>query len=152
MVKYKITLSSEERIRLSEIAKNSKGCKMLKKRCLLLLSCEENVLETPLSNSDISKLHQCSVSTVEKLRKKFVEEGLESCLFEDRRGGKRYQKFDGRVEAHLIALRCSEPPLGYSQWTLRLLADKMVELKYVEEMGKDSVDRILKKTKLSHGK
>lgn len=59
---------------------------------------------------------------------------------------------DGRTEAHLISLRCSEAPAGYNKWTLRLLAEKMVELSYVESISKDSVDKILKKTNLSLGR
>ena len=86
-----------------------------------------------------------SIRTIERVRKRFVEEGLEAAL-KYRPGGGRKRKLDGEVEAHLIALRCSEAPKGKARWTLRLLADRMVELNYVEQLSHESVRQVLKKT------
>jgi len=83
---------------------------------------------------------------VERLRERFVEEGLEVALNGKKREPKREKVFDGEVEAHLIALRCSEPPAGRAQWSLRLLRDKMIELDYVETISHESVRQLLKKT------
>ena len=84
---------------------------------------------------------------MEKLRKRFVEEGFVLALSGRQLGGYKNKIFDGRVEAHLIALRCSNPPDGYNKWTLRLLADQMVSLEYVPSISHTSVGDILKKTK-----
>jgi transposase len=90
-------------------------------------------------------------ATVERVRKRFVEEGLEAVL-DRRRSQRQYQhRLDGDGEAHLIALACSEAPEGRSRWTLRLLANRMVALEYVQKLSKDTVHRTLKKTNLSLG-
>jgi len=90
--------------------------------------------------------------TIDRVKKKFIEEGFEGVL--DRRATSRvYEtKSDGDVEAKLIALCCSEPPKGFAKWSLRLLADKMVELEYVESISHVTVRSVLKKTNLSLGK
>jgi transposase len=90
-------------------------------------------------------------ATVERVRREFVEEGFEAAL-ERRKPRREYlRKLDGDGEAHLIALACSQAPEGRSRWTLRLLADRMVCLEYVDEVSKDTVARVLKKTSLSLG-
>ena len=90
--------------------------------------------------------------TVDRVKKKFIEEGFESCL--DRRPTSRIyeRKTDGDVEAKLVTLCCSEPPKGFAKWSLRLLADKMVELNYVESISHVTVRSMLKKTNLNLGK
>jgi hypothetical protein len=80
-----------------------------------------------------------------------VEEGLEAALHRKRPTGRQYRKLDGRQEAHLIAVACSAPPRGRNRWTLKLLADKLVELEIVESIGTETVRRTLKKTNLSLG-
>jgi hypothetical protein len=90
--------------------------------------------------------------TIDRVKKRFIEEGLESVL-ERRPTSRIYErKMDGEVEAKLIALCCSKPPKGYAKWSLRLLADKMVELKYVESISHVAVRSVLKKTNLSLGR
>ncbi len=82
---------------------------------------------------------------------RFVEESFEVAL-NGRKGNRVYEKkTDGDFEAHLVALSCSEPPEGFARWSLRLLADKVVELEYTDNISHESIRRILKKTKLSHG-
>lgn len=147
-IKYKITLTDSERETLATlIGKNSSKSNKVKRAYVLLASEDCN-----LTNQVIASRYHVSVRFVEKLRKRFVEEGFELALSGKQVGGYCVSKFDGRVEAHLISLRCSDPPAGYNKWTLRLLADKMVELSYVASMSKDSVRTLLKKINLSLGK
>jgi transposase len=164
-VKYKITLTDSERVTLRSVISKSdskskkKGKDSLQtspviktpprvKNAYILLASED----VSLSNATIASRYCVSVRCVEKLRKRFVEEGFEVALSGKQVGGYRTSKYDGRVEAHLVSLRCSDAPAGYNKWTLRLLADKMVELNYVDAISKDSVDKLLKKTNLSLGR
>lgn len=83
--------------------------------------------------------------TIDRIKKKFIEEGFEACL-ERRPTTRQCDKIaDGETEAHLIALSCSSPPKGYGKWSLRLLADKLIEINYVEDVSHETVRRILKK-------
>lgn len=147
-IKYRITLTDSERETLKTVISKGTSKSERVKRAYVLLASED----PDLTNQVIGSRYQVSVRFVEKLRKRFVEEGFELALSGKQMGGYRVSKFDGRVEAHLISLRCSDPPAGYNKWTLRLLADKMVELSYVDSISKDSVHTLLKKTNLSLGK
>jgi len=99
----------------------------------------------------ISEALEVGRATVERLRKRFVEEGFEVALGQ-RRSQRNYQrKLDGDAEAHLIALACSKTPEGYSRWTLRLLAERMVALEYIDQVSHETVRSVLKKTNLSLG-
>lgn len=100
----------------------------------------------------IAQALNSSVSTVERVRKRFVEEGLEAALSErERLGALLRRKLDGKAEAYLVALACSEPPEGRERWTMQMLADKMVEVELVERMSDETVRRTLKKGMLSLG-
>lgn len=147
-VKYKITLSDLERSELKNIIKKNKSTGLKTKRSFILLACDER----KLSNAEIATTYGVTVRSVEKLRKRFVEEGFTVALSGKQWGGYKPKIFDGRIEAHLVALRCSDPPAGYNKWTLRLLADSMVSLEYVPAISHTSVGNILKKTNLSLGK
>jgi hypothetical protein len=88
---------------------------------------------------------------IDRVKKRFVEEGLEVAL-NGHKGQRVYEKkADGSLEAHLVALSCSAPPEGFSRWSLRLLADKVVELNYIDSISHETVRRVLKKTKLNLG-
>jgi hypothetical protein len=88
---------------------------------------------------------------IDRVKKRFIEEGLDVALH-GRKGSRIYaKKADGDFEAHLIALSCSEPPEGFARWSLRLLADKVVELDYIGSISHEAVRRVLKKTKLNLG-
>jgi transposase len=147
-IKYKITLTETERETLKALIGTNSSKSNKVKRAYVLLASED----ADLTNQVIASRYQVSVRFVEKLRKRFVEEGFELALSGKQVGGYGVSKFDGRVEAHLVSLRCSDPPAGYNKWTLRLLADKMLELSYVNQISKDSVRALLKKTNLSLGK
>ena len=118
----------------------------------ILLNCDEGKYSEKVTNEQISKVLRVGMRTVDRVKKKFVEEGFEASL-ERRPTARIYgSKTDGDMEAKLVSLCCSEPPKGFAKWSLRLLADKMVELKYVESISHVTVRSVLKKTNLSLGK
>jgi transposase len=103
-------------------------------------------------NEEISKVLKIGMRTIDRVKKRFVEEGLEAAL-KMAPTSRVYEKLvDGDMEAHLIALACGEPPKGFARWSLRLLADKLVELRYTDDISYETVRRTLKKTNLSLGK
>ena len=144
--KYIVDLTSEERQELLELTK--KGSQSVRKvrRARILLKADEG-----WKDKEIMAALDTSSSTVERTRKRFVEGGLEKALNEDPRPGQQ-RKLDGRGEAHLIALACSEAPAGHSHWTLRLLAGKLVELGVVDCISHETVRQTLKKTRSSPGR
>jgi transposase len=118
----------------------------------ILLNCDEGKYSDKVSNEQISKVLKIGMRTIDRVKKKFIEEGFEAIL-ERRPTSRIYEtKSDGDIEAKLVTLCCSEPPKGFGKWSLRLLADKMVELKYVESISHVTVRSILKKMNLSLGK
>jgi len=118
----------------------------------ILLNCDEGKYLDKVTNEQISKVLKVGMRTIDRIKKRFVEEGLEAVL-ERRPTSRVYEKkSDGDIEAKLVTLCCSEPPKGYAKWSLRLLADKMVELKYVESISHVTVRSILKKTNLNLGR
>lgn len=118
----------------------------------ILLNCDQGKYSEKKTNEQISRVLKVGMRTIDRVKKKFVDEGLEACL-ERRPTTREYErKTDGDVEAKLVTLCCSDPPKGFAKWSLRLLADKMVELKYVESISHVTVRSILKKTNLSPGK
>jgi transposase len=146
MIKYKVTLTQEEREELSRIT--SKGSHKSQKilNALILLNCEVGEhQENKLTNEKIAEVLNISTKKIDRVKKRFVEEGLDIAL-NGHKGTRVYKKkVDGEVEAHLVALCCSEPPEGFSRWSLRLLADKAVELEYVDSISHETVRRLLKK-------
>jgi transposase len=115
------------------------------RRALVLLAADEGD-----KGEQIAEKARVSLRTVEGLRKRFVEEGLEAALSERPRPGKA-RLMDGHQEAYLIALTCSTPPPGRAQWTMQLLANRLVELKVVESISDETVRRTLKKGTLNPG-
>jgi transposase len=146
MKKYKVTLTEEERNQLNDIISKGSHCAQLYRTAYILLNCDEGEYGDKLNNEQVSKVLQISMRMIDRVKQKFVEEGFEACLERRPLSKTKEKKADGEVEAHLIALSCSKPPKGYSRWSLRLLADKMVELKYVEDISHETVRRVLKKT------
>ena len=153
MKKYKVTLTKDEREDLSEIA--SKGSHRAQKvlNALILLNCDEGSFQDQRSTNEvISQVLNLSMKKIDRVKERFVEEGLEAAL-EGRRGYRVYErKADGDVEAHLVALSCTEPPEGFARWSLRLLADRAVELGFVDSLSYETVRRVLKKTKSDPGR
>ncbi len=149
--KYRVHLSAEEREQLAELIAARDGKNRQVKRAYALLAADENG-DKKWTDQQIKQAYGLSIAGLERLRERLVLEGFKAALFGKKREVHKEKLFTGEVEAKLIALRCSDPPQGYNRWTLRLLADQMVSLEYVEHMSHWSVGEILKKTKLSPGK
>ncbi|HOT92847.1 MAG TPA: helix-turn-helix domain-containing protein [Anaerolineae bacterium] len=142
--KYQVTLTPTEQQELQElIARRSAKAAEVKRAYILLATDENGTQQWP--DATISSTYQVGVRTVERVRQRFVELGLQSAVYGKKREVYREKVFDGEVEAHLVALRCSEPPSGRAHWTLHLLAERMVELHYVESISHESVRQLLKK-------
>jgi hypothetical protein len=145
---YKVTLTAEERSSLISLTKQGKHSSRKVIHALILLNSDEGAF-TELSkqtNKFIADFLNVGERMVERIKKRFVEESLEAAL-EDKPSEREYKrKADGDFEAHLIAVSCSTPPEGFSRWSLRMLADKVVELSYVESVSHETIRRTLKKT------
>lgn len=152
MKKYIVTLKKDERELLRALI--SKGsCRSQKVvNSLLLLACDEGEFQTKRSiNAEISRVLNISMRKIDRIKKRFVEDGLDVAL-SGRKGSRVYtRKADGDFEAHLVALSCSAPPAGFARWSLRLLSDKVVELDYIDSISHETIRRVLKKTNLSLG-
>jgi hypothetical protein len=146
MKKYKVTLEKEEREALQEITEKGSHKSQKVLNALILLNCDEGGFQQRRGkNSEIATVLQVSMRKIDRVKKRFVEEGIEVAL-NGRKGERVYKKrADGDFEAHLIALSCSEPPEGFARWSLRLLADQMVELNYIDSISYETVRRVLKK-------
>ena len=141
--KYIVSLSAEEQKELKAvIGKRSEKAPVVK-RAYVLLSADEK--GEGLCDSEIALRYKVTVRSIEGLRKRFVEEGFHQVVYGKKRTVFKEKTFDGRVEAHLVALRCSDAPEGRSAWTLQLLADRMVRLGHVESISYESVRQLLKK-------
>lgn len=139
MKKYLVELSPEQRAELESLIRGGKASVRKVKRALVLLATADGH-----KDEDIAARVRVHRTTVEHLRRRFVEEGLEAALNERPRPGNP-RKLDGRQEAYVIALACSEPPEGRARWTLRLLANRLVELEVVDEISHHTVNRLLKR-------
>lgn len=152
MKKYTVTLTKDERDNLKRI--KSKGRHKSQKliNALILLGCDEGEhQEKKSTNEEISRVLKIGMRKIDRIKKRFVEHGLDITL-NGMKGKRIYaKKADGDFEAHLVALSCSEPPEGFARWSLRLLADKVVELKYVDKISHETIRQVLKKTNLNLG-
>ena len=149
--KYIVTLTEEERGTLREMVSRGKAVARKLTHARILLKADSSEGGPGWDDAAISEGLEVGRATVERVRKEFVEEGLAAGL--ERRKPRRYyeRRLDGDGEAHLIALACQKAPEGRSRWTLRLLADRMVALEYVDAVSYETVHRVLKKTNLSRG-
>jgi hypothetical protein len=148
MKKYIVRLSGEERESLSNLVSSGKGPARMFTRARILLKADVGEGGPGWPDERIAEALDVTIQTVERVRKQLVEEGLEAVLRRRKYVQKvSRKKLDGEVEAHLIALACSEAPEGYTRWSLRLLAGRMIELGYVESISHEAVRRALKKTR-----
>jgi transposase len=138
---YLVSLTADERDQLTSLISAGKGAARRLAHARILLKADQG-----WSDEAIAEAVEVSRPTVERVRKRFVLEGLEAALDPRRPVTPRPRKIDGHAEAHLIALACGPPPPGHARWTLRLLADKLVELEIVESLSHETVRHILKKT------
>jgi transposase len=150
--KYFVTLTADEREHLSGLLAAGKRSALTLTRARILLKADQADGGPAWEDARIAEALDCGVRTVERIRQRFVEQGLEAALGrkpQDRPS--RPRKLDGRGEARLIALACSAPPEGRQEWTLKLLADQLVELQIVAAISDETVRRVLKKTRSSRG-
>jgi len=151
MVRYRVTLTREEHEQLKAFLSKGKHSSQQFRNACILLNSDEGPMGQRISNEQIAQVLQINTKTVERVKQRFVEQGFAACIERKPYPGKGPKKADGDFEAHLIALSCSEAPPGYARWSLRLLADKMVELQYTDSISHETVRQVLKKTKLSPG-
>jgi len=152
MVRFKVTLIREEREQLTAVLSKGKHTSQQYRNACILINSDEGPLGQKLSNEKIAQVLQINTKTVERVKQRFVEEGFDKCIKRKPYPRKGPIKTDGDFEAHLVALSCSKAPEGYARWSLRLLADKMVELKYTDSISHETVRKVLKKTKSSRGR
>ncbi len=146
MNRYIVTLTTEEQEKLREIiAKRSSKAEIVK-RAFVLLSLDENRTSGRLSDEEIREHYQVGQRMIERLRQRFVADSFEIALNGKKQTRFKEKTFDGRVEAGLVALRCSDAPSGYQKWSLRLLAETLAESGEVASISHESVRQILKKT------
>ena len=147
--KYTVTLTDAERTELKRLVAAGTAPARKLTHARILLKADQSPQGAGWVDERIAEAVETSQPTVSRVRKQYVEEGLEAAL--NRRAPNReyHRKLDGEQEARLIAVSCGEPPKGRARWSLRLLADKLVELEIVEEVSYQTVGRILKKTNSS---
>lgn len=147
MKKYIVRLEADERLRLEQIVRVGKSAALTIRHANILLAVDESDAGTKLRDIDVAKAFGVSVRSVELLRQRLIEEGLDAALSRQRQVRPSVERlFDGENEARLIAVACGPRPQGRVRWTLELLADRMVELKVVEHCSPQTVMRTLKKT------
>ena len=153
MKRYTVTLEQAEREELKGITRKGAHRSLKVINALVLLNCDEGAFNERRCTGDaIAGVLRISLRRVDRVKKRFVEAGLEVAL--GGRQGRRptyRRKADGEFEARLIALSCGEPPAGQAQWSLRLLADRAVQLGYIDSVSHETVRRVLKKTNSNRG-
>ena len=152
MVKrYRVRLSEEEQQGLRSLVSKGRAAAYKQTHARILLLCDENQADGAMRDEEIARALKLGTATVERVRRRGVEEGLEAALGRRQQLNRRQRKLDGAGEAHLIALTCSQPPEGRAGWTLRLLADQLVECEIVDSISTETVRQTLKKTNSSPG-
>jgi len=152
MKKNIVRLSTEERDQLRKLLTGGRGSVRMFTRARILLKADQSSDGPSWSDEKISEAFDVTVITVQRIREQLVKEGFDAVLSRrEYQLTKPRRKIDGDLEAHLIALACSKAPEGRSRWTLRLLADTLVELGFVGGISRETVRRTLKKTNLSLG-
>jgi DNA-binding transcriptional ArsR family regulator len=149
--KYPVRLSAHERDQLESLIAVGVAAARKLHHARILLKADEGVEGPGWADQRIAEAVEVSQPTISRVRKQYVQEGLEAAL--DRRMPRRvyYRKLDGAQEARLVALACSTPPTGQARWSLRLLADRLVELEVVDDISYQTVRTTLKKTSSSRG-
>jgi len=153
MEKYIVTLTAEEAEQLQSLVGKGKHAAQKVINALILLNCDQSKGTGHRRTShEIAQVLQVSERKIDRVKRRFVQDGLEVALSGQPSQREYVSKVDGDVEAHLIALSCSNPPSGCARWSLRLLADRAVELQWVEAISHETVRRVLKKTNSSPGR
>ena len=143
--KYIVRLTAEERTELHGLVNKGKAAAYKRLHAQILLKADVSQPGDGWEDSRIQEAFETSLRTVERTRQRWVEQGLEAAINRAQQNKTRKRALDGEQEAYLIALSCSEPPAGRARWTMQLLADRLVELKYVESVSDETVRKTLKK-------
>jgi transposase len=152
MAKYRIKLTQEEVKELTSIVKKGSHTTQAYRAAHVLLNCDEGAYSFGKStNEQISKVLKIGMRTIDRIKQKCVEGGVERALERAESNRIYCRKVDGNLEAKIVQLCCSKPPQGFARWTLRMLADKVVELGYADKLSHVSIHNTLKKTNLSPG-
>lgn len=146
-VKWIVRLTTAERTDLQRLVDEGRRAGSVLKRAWVLLKADAD--GPHWKDPQIVEAYGVSLSTVHRIRQAFVEEGLDAALYRKKPTGRQYRKLDGAQEAQLLAIACSQPPIGRKRWTLQMLADRLVELKVVETITGECVRTTLKKTNSS---
>jgi hypothetical protein len=153
MARYRIKLAQDEVIELSSIVKKGFHTAQTYRAAYVLLNCDEGDYSLGKStNEQVCSVLKIGMRTIDRIKQKCVERGVEHALERVESSHIYEKKVDGDLEAKIVQLCCSEPPKGFAKWTLRMLADKVVELGYIDKLSHVSVYNTLKKTSLSIGK
>ena len=150
-IKYRVTLTEEERNHLMRIISKGKTEGYRIRHAHILLAVDEIEENREWTDKSIARAYHTTEKSIGNLRRRFVEKGLDAALGREKREVAPRIKIDGEIEAKIVALTCSKAPDGHSQWTLRLLANKVVELGIMDSVSHTAIGDCLKKTKLSHG-
>ena len=146
MKKYRVTLEMEERSTLEAIVQKGSHKSQKVLNALVLLNCDEGPSQNKrMKNEDVASVLRISMRKIDRVKKRFIEEGCETALTGHKADRVYEKKADGDFEAHLVALSCSEPPEGFARWSLRLLADRAMELRYIDAISYETIRRLLKK-------
>ncbi|MEG1435233.1 MAG: helix-turn-helix domain-containing protein [Gordonibacter sp.] len=152
MARYVVTLTEQERSELTTIVTRGKGSAALIKHANILLAVDRaEGAALKMLDAQAAAAYHASEQTVRNIKKAFVEQGIDDALRRKKRTRPGNVKIDGATEARIVALTCINPPAGHARWTLRLLAEKSVELGYVDSISHVAIGDVLKKTSLPHG-
>jgi transposase len=149
--KYKVTLNTEEREMLTALIRKGKGAARRLSRARILLLADETRADGGWKDADIAQSLGLHVRTVERLREKCVEVGLEAALNHTQPRQTRSKVMDGAAEARLVQLACTSAPDGHERWSLQMLADKLIELQVVDSVSRETIRTRLKKMNLNPG-
>ena len=149
--KYRVQLTEEERQELKGLVSRGRAAAYRQTHVRILLLSDESQGNGAMRDEDVARSLQIGSATVERVRRRCVEEGIEAALGRREQLNRRQKKLDGSGEAHLVALACGEPPEGRAFWTLKLLANRLVEREIVASISRETVRQTLKKTNSSPG-
>ena len=149
--RYRIELTPEEREELKALVSRGRSAAYKHTHARILLMSDEAQDDLPMTDEAIAQALKVGHATVERVRRRCVEEGIEAALNRKKQLRRRAKKLDGEAEAHLIAIACSEAPQGRASWTLKLLAEQLVERDIVDSVSTETVRKALKKTSSSRG-
>lgn len=150
--KYVVRLEAEERTKLQALVDKGRHSKSVRQRARLLLKADESESGPAWTDERVAEFAEVSLSTVHRVRQRLVEEGMEAAVYRKPSTNRQYRKLDGTAEARLVAEACSDPPKGQARWTLKLLANRLVELEVVDSIGATTVRQTLKKTNSNPGR